>query len=414
MVNDPTNLGAEMSDGAPIVGADRPIILCFVAYYLPGYRSGGPVRTIANFVDHLGDEFDIRIITRDRDALDTEPYPDVAIEEWNTVGKARVFYASDQTLTLRGIARLLRETPHDILYLNSFFSFRFTTLPVLARRLGMAPKRPCVIAPRGEFSQGALEIKGTRKSFYLWLARFLKIHHGVLWQASNEFEAKDIYTALPFARGSIAEASNLPSEGRVPSPRTRKVKKDKDEPLRLIFLSRVSPKKNLNFLLSVLKNAEFSVELDIYGVIDDEQHWDSCKALITMLPSSASVRYQGVVPHMKVNRIIASYDLFVLPTRGENYGHAIAEALSQGVPVLISDQTPWRDLEMHGAGWDLSLDRKDRFLEVLAQVNAMDEAEYLALRESAVTYAKSKLMDGSILEKNRKIFHQAYRSRDRS
>jgi len=63
----------------------RKIILCFVSYYLPGFRSGGPVRTIANFVDHLGDEFDIRIVTRDHDALVAEPYPDVVIDEWGGV-----------------------------------------------------------------------------------------------------------------------------------------------------------------------------------------------------------------------------------------------------------------------------------------------------------------------------------------
>ncbi len=116
----------------------KPIILCFVAHYLPGYRSGGPVRTIANFVDHLGDEFDIRIVTRDRDALDTEPYPGVQIDAWNKVGKVQVFYASKKTVNLRGIAKLIRETPHDVLYLNSFFAFGFTTLPLLARRLGWA------------------------------------------------------------------------------------------------------------------------------------------------------------------------------------------------------------------------------------------------------------------------------------
>lgn len=72
----------------PEITASRPIIPCFVAYYLPGYCSGGPVRTIVNFVDHLGDEFDIRIVTRDRDALDTEPYASVEVDAWNTVGKA--------------------------------------------------------------------------------------------------------------------------------------------------------------------------------------------------------------------------------------------------------------------------------------------------------------------------------------
>jgi hypothetical protein len=117
------------------------------------------VRTIANFVDHLGDEFEIRIVTRDRDMLNAKPYVGVVVDGWNTVGKAQVFYASDKTVTLRGIARLLRETPHDVLYLNSFFAFGFTGLPLVARRLGWAPRTPCVIAPRGEFSAGAIALK---------------------------------------------------------------------------------------------------------------------------------------------------------------------------------------------------------------------------------------------------------------
>ncbi len=92
------------------MSSPRPVILCFVAYYLPGYRSGGPVRTIANFVEHFGDEFDIRIVTRDRDKLDASPYREVAVDSWNAVGKAQVFYASKKLLSLRGIARLLCET----------------------------------------------------------------------------------------------------------------------------------------------------------------------------------------------------------------------------------------------------------------------------------------------------------------
>ena len=106
----------------------KPVILCFVAYYLPGYRSGGPVRTISNFVDHLGDEFDIRIVTRDRDVLDDKPYSGIRVDNWCTVGKAHVFYASVQTLSLGGIAQLIRDTPRFTLS-KQLFSFGFTILP---------------------------------------------------------------------------------------------------------------------------------------------------------------------------------------------------------------------------------------------------------------------------------------------
>lgn len=51
-------------------------MLVFVAYYL-GFRSGGPVRIIASFVDHLADELDIRIVTRDQNSSDPEHYPEI-------------------------------------------------------------------------------------------------------------------------------------------------------------------------------------------------------------------------------------------------------------------------------------------------------------------------------------------------
>ena len=49
-------------------------ILTFVDYYLPGYKAGGPIRTIANMVSQLGGEFEFLIVTRERDFLDTVPY----------------------------------------------------------------------------------------------------------------------------------------------------------------------------------------------------------------------------------------------------------------------------------------------------------------------------------------------------
>ena len=38
-------------------------ILVFIDWYLPGYRAGGPIQSIANLVNHLDDELDISIVT---------------------------------------------------------------------------------------------------------------------------------------------------------------------------------------------------------------------------------------------------------------------------------------------------------------------------------------------------------------
>lgn len=68
----------------------KPIILTFVGYYLPGYKAGGPICTLAKTVDSLGDEFQFKIVTTDRDSGDEKPYPGIRIDGWNSVGKADV------------------------------------------------------------------------------------------------------------------------------------------------------------------------------------------------------------------------------------------------------------------------------------------------------------------------------------
>lgn len=94
----------------------------------------------------------------------------------------------------------MRETPHDILYLNSFFAFGFITLPLLARRLRWAPKNPCVIAPRGESSQGATVLKAWKKRLHMRVTRMMGLYAELHWQASSEFEASDVQRE----RGALA------------------------------------------------------------------------------------------------------------------------------------------------------------------------------------------------------------------
>ena len=70
------------------------VVLISLPHYKPGWKFGGPTRTISNLVDHLGDEFLFRIITSDRDLGDDRPFPGVEIDRWQQVGKAQVFYMS--------------------------------------------------------------------------------------------------------------------------------------------------------------------------------------------------------------------------------------------------------------------------------------------------------------------------------
>jgi len=384
----------------------RPIILTFVHYYLPGYKSGGPVRTIANIVEALGDEFEFRIVTSDRDFLDVAPYYGITSDAWMCVRKAWVYYVSPERRRLFAWARLIRETPHDVLYLNSLFDPVYTLLPLLARRLAGSQRKPVVVAPRGECSPGALGGKKRwKKGAFLAVARRAGLYRNVLWHASTEGEAQLIRRQFGGGARMLIARNLSPMSGQ---QRTSCEAIDASGPLRIVFLSRISPKKNLDYALRVLAKTRVRIHFDIWGVLEDPGYWKKCQDQIQALPENVVARYRGVADHSEVNKILAGYDLFFLPTRGENYGHVIAEAFSAGTPVLLSDQTPWRNLRREGVGWDLPLENGEAaFLEAIEEASHKVGLERVAWRQRVLDFATDRLNDPSLLEANRALFLQA-------
>ena len=114
-------------------------------------------------------------------------------------------------------------------------------------------------------------------------------------------------------------------------------------------------------------------------------------------------RFHGKIEHERVRDVFAEHDLFLFPTLGENYGHVVCEALSAGCPVLISDQTPWRNLEDEGAGWDIPLSQTERFSAVLQQCVDADAECYSAMSDSARVYAEMHLQDPAVIQANREL-----------
>ncbi len=387
-------------------------ILTFVDYYLPGYKAGGPIRTIANMVSQLDGEFEFLIVTRDRDFLDTMPYVNVVIDQWNTVGQAKVFYASPATSSFLGVMRLLNETPHDLLYLNSFFSPVMTSLPLIIRRLGFYGNKPVILAPRGEFSDGALALKATKKKIYIALIKMTGIYRQLIWQASSEFESEDILRTLPNVMvapnvivapdllplpiQTIEDAASAHCDARSPGP------------LRIVFLSRISPKKNLDYLLRALSKVTVGVALTIYGPAEDSVYWLHCQSLIQTLPSHITVTYQGEVTHEHVSQTFAAHDVFIFPTRGENFGHVIYESLAAGTAVIVSDQTPWQS-DPHGAVEVLALEQPDVWTSVINQRAGFNDQTYATQRTAAVSYAMRYMETSKAVEQNRSLFLSALR-----
>ena len=112
----------------------------------------------------------------------------------------------------------------------------------------------------------------------------------------------------------------------------------------------------------------------------------------------------GPIENESVNDMFRNYDLFFLPTKGENFGHVILESMSAGTPTLIADTTPWKNLEESGVGWDISLSSPNEFVNAIEKMFHLDEKEYSKMRNSVQNYAEKVTNDVSILNQSKELF----------
>lgn len=382
----------------------RQRLLIFVARYLPGYKSGGPIRSISGLAYWLGKHIDIYVVTSDRDSGDTEPYPGIAIDEWveGSFGE-KVFYVKNGRLNLRMSINIVRDINPDLIYLNSFYNRRFTIGVLLA--LCSANKwhiRP-IIAPRGEFSAGALKIKFFRKQLYISFFRLFRLHKHVTWHATNDMEKENIESVMG-KNCRIHVASNL----CVPNSTDKLILNNSgievNDPIKIVYLSRIVPKKNLHFALECLKAVKVPCRFTIYGPKEDLQYWQKCEGIINELPAHIQTVYKGPMPHENVSAELQNHDLFFFPTAGENFGHVILEALLAGLPLLISDQTPWLNLENEGVGWDIPLNNPTRIIDSINSFGNLSITERQEFRRRALEYGLKGLNTQESIEDNMKLF----------
>lgn len=376
----------------------KPAVLSFVGCYLPGFKGGGPIRSIANLVATLGDDIDFYLVTSDRDLGDAEPYPEIICDGWQSVGKARVYYASPGLGWVFRLRKILKDFDGNVLHLNGFFSFRFSILPMALRRM-MAPRPFVVIGPKGEFSEGALGLKTVKKRVYIALVKALRLYQGVIWEATSDHEAEDIRRVMGRdARIRVASNIACPPDNFQPDSRQAHA------PLRLIFLSRISPMKNLLGAIQMLQAVSCPVILNVYGPAEDAAYWARCQEAAKDLPAHVQFHYGGALYPAQVPEVMARHDLFFLPTLGENFGHVIAEALGCGLPVLIADTTPWRNLVQQKLGWDIPLSQPGQFAAAIESCSQMTASDYDAWRHSIRAWALAHIGNDEAVEQNRQLF----------
>ena len=298
-------------------------------------RIGGPARSVSGLCSALeGAGLRVALVTR-RPRDPAEPVPWTGTTALAPAGRLRGWRAFG-----RLVDEMLERTRADVLHDHGMWLLTNHVTARVATRRG----RPRVVSPRGMMDRWALDWHPRRKR--------------IAWRL---YQGSDLASADLLHATSAAEAARLRAEGlrrpiavvpngvRVPASVERPPAGR--SPRVALFLSRIHPKKGLLDLLrawATLRPAGWV--LRVGGALEGA-HGDEVRATLRREGLSRDVETLGAVDEDAKGGVFADADVFVLPTRSENFGMVVGEALAAGVPVLTTTAAPWETLEREACGW---------------------------------------------------------------
>ena len=370
--------------------------MVFSDWFVPGFKAGGPIQSLFQMVNHV--DHDFMVVTRITDYRSDEPYPNITPKFWTEISaNCKVYYIKESDLNTALLKALHEEIRPDWVYLNSLFSPKFTIFPLrYFNRTNIRSK--VIVAPRGMLKSGALSIKSRKKTVFLKLSKWLGWFREVRWHATSLTEADEIKMHYGDNSGVVV----APVLSAKNSGLSQEIHKEPGK-LSLVTFSRISTEKGILEAIQFVNGIpnEYSVSFDIYGSKNDEAYYEQC--IEEARKGSHSISFKGEISPNQIPSILRQAHFFLLATWGENFGHAIAESLINGVPVMISNKTPWRDLEANNAGWDLPLEQQ-AFIDKLVYAANMDNQSYQLWRKGALDMGLKKTNTPEAISQNRALF----------
>lgn len=373
----------------------RKKLILFVDWFTPAFKAGGPITSVRNLSLALQKEYEIYVVTSDRDLGDSKPLPNIKTNVWCDIEQFKVMYLSPEEQTSQRYSSIYEEIKPDFIHLNSLFSKKFTLLPLSTFK---NITTPIYICPRGMFGEASLKIKPFKKKLFFAYAKLKGLFKNVVWHGTSEQEIKEIKGIL----GDKIKFSVAPNFSYLPKENEHYLKKEKDF-LNIICVGRISPIKNIDFVIKVLKDIKSNVVCKIIGPVEDYLYFQECKDLAQKCPQNIQIEFIEGISHQELDILYVSSHLFISATKNENFGHSIIESLGHGCPIIISDKTPWKNLILKNVGFDLPLS-PEKFVEAIQYFSEMDHETFLKHRIASRKFAEEIYHSDDTLAKYHRLF----------
>ncbi|MBK6931260.1 MAG: glycosyltransferase [Saprospirales bacterium] len=317
-------------------------ILHVTPSYKPAFQYGGPTISVSRLAEaqtEAGAEVSVYTTTANgADELSVSTGKPLDVDDVS-VWYFRRWTGDHGHLSPHLLVKLWQTAPHfDVIHIHSWWNWVALGAALVCR----LRKVQTVITPHGMLSPYTLKAHG-RRFFQRHIGnRLLK---GALLHATSQLEQRELKAIAPQISSDMVH--NIVELPCMPDREQRK----KDEPFRLLFISRVHPKKGLDVLLEALRGIETPWQLTVAGDGAD-QYVKELKARANQAGIGQQIHWIGWVSGPKKWQVIADSDLLILPSRNENFAIVVIEALALGVPVLVSDQVGLCDyILLQDFGW---------------------------------------------------------------
>ena len=352
------------------------IIFISIPWFAPAYKAGGPIQSISNLIENYNENISYKIYCGNKD-LDGQSLVNIKTNEWVTFSKnTDVYYSSLSSYSI--LKNEIKFIKPDVLFIIGLFSWHYNILPVL---LKFANKK--ILSVRGMLHPGALSQKSFRKKIFLSALKILAVNKKLSFHATDATE--EVYIKNIF--GSDAKVYISSNFSKVFN---NKISTSKNiGQLKLITIALISPMKNHLLVLQALKNCKENIEYTICGPIKDEAYWQQCVEEIKTMPSNIIVNYVGEINPVLVENELSKNHIFIMPSKSENFGHAISEALSCGMPVITSKFTPWNNLENAGAGINVE-NNINSIQNAISYFASIDQNMFDSFKKSTLHYFQIK------------------------
>lgn len=332
--------------------------------------SGGPTSCTYNLIKGLRDEgIEADILTlMPRDDSDKIIADDSFIKVLPNDARTPLVYSSNFRRYLSS------HIGYDLYHANGLWTCPTHFTAEIAKK----QNKPCVIAPHGMLYPQALQVSAWKKKI-----------------VSTVFQRKDLETASCLQATCMAELEHIRAFGLnnpvavIPNglviDDSLEIRKTSNSVRRFAFVGRLNRIKNVDLLLSAwskLGDKTRNCELLIIG--DGDTAYKKELEEFATANKLNNVRFLGFIMGKDLQKLVHSIDFQILPSKSENFGMVVPEALIQGVPVIASKGTPWSDLETFDCGWWVDNDIDTLISTLLIAIN-LSEQDRLGMGERGRT-----------------------------